>query len=106
MLCEKTKRLLCFLIEQFWQKKVFTWIRFLALIGCQVVVQSTQVNSPPTTMECDVVLCTLPLGVLRPPDPELDHGPTITFEPPLPDWKKEAINRMGFGNLNKVCVTY
>ncbi|CAK8673921.1 unnamed protein product [Clavelina lepadiformis] len=74
--------------------------------GCQVVVQSTQVNSPPTTLDCDIVLCTLPLGVLRPPDPQLDHGPDVEFDPPLPSWKTEAINRMGFGNLNKVVLCF
>ena len=66
------------------------------------MIQSTQVNSPPVTLECDVVLCTLPLGVLRPPDPALDFGPSIVFDPPLPEWKTKAMDRMGFGNLNKV----
>jgi hypothetical protein len=26
----------------------------------------------------------------------------VNFNPPLPDWKKEAIQRLGYGNLNKV----
>ena len=72
------------------------------VLGCRVVIQSTQVNSHPVTLECDVVLCTLPLGVLRPPDPELDFGPSVVFDPPLPEWKTAAIKRIGFGNLNKV----
>ena len=66
-------------------------------------MQSTQTNAQPVSLDCDVVLCTLPLGVLRPPDPELNYGPTVEFEPPLPEWKTKAISRMGFGNLNKVC---
>nr|CAB3258319.1 lysine-specific histone demethylase 1A [Phallusia mammillata] len=74
--------------------------------GCRVVIQSTHVNTPPTIIDCDIVVCTLPLGVLRPPDPELDHGPTVVFEPPLPSWKTEAIERLGFGNLNKVVLCF
>uniref|UniRef100_H2ZB30 SWIRM domain-containing protein n=1 Tax=Ciona savignyi TaxID=51511 RepID=H2ZB30_CIOSA len=52
------------------------------------------------------ILCTLPLGVLNPPDPELDQGPTIEFDPPLPTWKVDAMKRMGFGNLNKVVLCF
>ena len=26
----------------------------------------------------------------------------MNFNPPLPDWKKDAITRLGYGNLNKV----
>ncbi len=28
----------------------------------------------------------------------------IAFDPPLPTWKTDAIDRLGFGVLNKVCV--
>lgn len=44
--------------------------------------------------EADQVVLTSPLGVLK--------AQTIGFEPPLPDWKLGAIDRMGFGLLNKV----
>jgi len=44
--------------------------------------------------EADQIILTSPLGVLK--------AETITFEPALPDWKKGAIDRMGFGLLNKV----
>ena len=27
---------------------------------------------------------------------------TVTFHPPLPEWKQQAINNLGFGLLNKV----
>jgi hypothetical protein len=30
------------------------------------------------------------------------HAPQ--FIPPLPDWKGDAIKRLGFGNLNKVKI--
>ena len=42
-----------------------------------------------------------PLGVLK----ECVRGSglnSVQFMPPLPEWKAAAIQRMGFGNLNKV----
>jgi monoamine oxidase len=44
--------------------------------------------------EADKVVITTPLGVLK--------SGSVTFEPPLPDWKQGVIERMGFGLLNKV----
>lgn len=58
------------------------------------------VNTRSTTQtfiyKCDAVLCTLPLGVMK------QQPPAVQFVPPLPEWKTAAIQRMGFGNLNKV----
>ncbi|KAJ6724412.1 FLAVIN MONOAMINE OXIDASE [Salix viminalis] len=48
--------------------------------------------------EADMVLCTVPLGVLK--------KRTIRFEPELPGRKLEAIERMGFGLLNKVAMVF
>lgn len=31
---------------------------------------------------------------------------TVKFDPPLPEWKKTAIERLGFGNLNKVVLCF
>ena len=53
------------------------------------------------TIECtngqsfgaDRVVLTTPLGVLK--------SKSISFRPPLPDWKQGVIERMGFGLLNK-----
>ena len=45
-------------------------------------------------IEADEVVITAPLGVLK--------TDTIDFDPPLPSWKRGAIDRMGFGLLNKV----
>lgn len=46
-------------------------------------------------MDADEVVLTTPLGVLK--------SDMIDFDPPLPAWKTSAIDRMGFGLLNKVC---
>ncbi|KAF9608277.1 hypothetical protein IFM89_008562 [Coptis chinensis] len=46
----------------------------------------------------DVVLCTVPLGVLK--------REAIAFVPELPQAKKEAIQRIGFGLLNKVAMLF
>ena len=43
------------------------------------------------------MLVTVPLGVLKKGD--------LTFDPPLPERKLGAIQRMGFGTLNKVSMT-
>ncbi len=40
------------------------------------------------------VIVTVPLGCLKSGD--------ITFTPALPSWKTEAVQKLGFGNLNKV----
>ena len=47
-------------------------------------------------IEADEVVVTVPLGILK--------ADTIDFDPPLPGWKQGAIQRMGFGLLNKVSI--
>ena len=42
----------------------------------------------------NAVIITLPLGCLKAGD--------ITFQPALPEWKTDAIAKLGNGNLNKV----
>eukprot|EP01135_Chromosphaera_perkinsii_P004398 Nk52_evm1s280 gene=Nk52_evmTU1s280 len=49
-------------------------------------------------INADAVLVTAPLGVLQ--------SGSIVFSPPLPNWKRECINRVGFGNLNKVVLVF
>ncbi|KAG0275287.1 hypothetical protein BGZ95_008959 [Linnemannia exigua] len=46
----------------------------------------------------DVVLVTLPLGVLK--------SGAVTFSPPLPERKKTAIKRLGFGTMVKVVLYF
>ncbi|KAL8142489.1 hypothetical protein V2J09_015521 [Rumex salicifolius] len=46
----------------------------------------------------DMVLCTVPLGVLKRGD--------IEFVPELPQRKRDAIDRLGFGLLNKVAMLF
>lgn len=50
------------------------------------------------SLMADRVVFTGSLGVLK-------HGST-TFEPSLPEWKSEAIERLGFGLLNKVILVF
>ncbi|OAA43173.1 vacuolar protein sorting 33A-like protein [Metarhizium rileyi] len=50
------------------------------------------------TVNADNVVCTIPLGVLK-------QG-NVKFEPALPAWKTGAIERLGFGILNKVVLVY
>lgn len=47
-------------------------------------------------IEADEVVLTAPLGVLK--------SNVIDFDPPLPSWKRGAVERMGFGLLNKVSL--
>ncbi|KAL2890149.1 flavin containing amine oxidoreductase [Ceratocystis lukuohia] len=51
-----------------------------------------------TTIDADYVVCSIPLGVLK--------AGNVCFDPPLPEWKKGAIKRIGYGVLNKVILTY
>ncbi|KJR84875.1 lysine-specific histone demethylase 1 [Sporothrix schenckii 1099-18] len=48
--------------------------------------------------EADYVISTIPLGVLK-------HG-NVEFDPPLPRWKSNAIDRLGYGVLNKIILTF
>ncbi|CAL9754074.1 unnamed protein product [Musa acuminata subsp. burmannicoides] len=58
----------------------------------EVVVAGGQV------FQADMVLCTVPLGVLK--------SGTIKFDPELPAQKLQAIQRLGFGLLNKVAMIF
>ncbi|KAL8677863.1 MAG: hypothetical protein Q9186_005749 [Xanthomendoza sp. 1 TL-2023] len=49
-------------------------------------------------LDADRIVLTTPLGILK-------EG-KLTFDPPLPLWKVEPINRLGFGLLNKIVLVY
>ncbi|CAF0983055.1 unnamed protein product, partial [Didymodactylos carnosus] len=65
--------------------------------GVHVHVESGD-ESKALIYEGDAVLVTVPLGVLK--------ENVIEFEPTLPEWKQSAIDRLGFGNLNKVVLCF
>ncbi|KAI1618012.1 lysine-specific histone demethylase 1 [Exophiala viscosa] len=50
------------------------------------------------SIEADKVVFAAPLGVLK--------EQSIQFDPPLPQWKRDAIRRLGFGLLNKVILVF
>ncbi|KAL3997431.1 Flavin containing amine oxidoreductase family protein [Acanthocheilonema viteae] len=52
----------------------------------------------------DCVLCTVPLGVLKRSVRNRNNAPL--FHPELPRWKIDAINSLGFGNVNKIMLFF
>ncbi|XP_018323683.1 lysine-specific histone demethylase 1A [Agrilus planipennis] len=75
--------------------------------GVEVTVFNARNPNLTNTYHADVVLCTLPLGVLKlATTPSTGQLNTVQFVPPLPDWKTSAIQRLGFGNLNKVVLCF
>lgn len=55
--------------------------------------------SDDSTFDCDHLICTLPLGVLKKYHLNL-------FEPSLPQRKVNSIENMGFGTVNKIYVEF
>lgn len=72
----------------------------------KVVYNASGTSSQKTRVHCedgevihaDKVIFTAPLGVLK--------QKSVEFDPPLPDWKTGAIERLGFGLLNKVILVF
>ncbi|XP_024965374.1 lysine-specific histone demethylase 1 homolog 2 isoform X2 [Cynara cardunculus var. scolymus] len=60
--------------------------------------EGVEVTAGDQTYQADMVLCTVPLGVLK--------KKTIKFIPELPERKLEAIGKLGFGLLNKVAMVF
>jgi monoamine oxidase len=48
--------------------------------------------------ECDFVICTVPLGVLK--------REAISFDPPLPKSYRSSISNIGFGNVTKLALKF
>ncbi|WP_434443684.1 FAD-dependent oxidoreductase [Lentzea sp. E54] len=61
-------------------------------------VEEGRVITDRGVFEADKVLVTLPLGVLK--------AGRVQFAPPLPEAKRSAIERLGFGTLNKIALHY
>eukprot|EP00252_Welwitschia_mirabilis_P008464 TRINITY_DN2031_c0_g1_i1.p1 TRINITY_DN2031_c0_g1~~TRINITY_DN2031_c0_g1_i1.p1 ORF type:complete len:866 (+),score=120.55 TRINITY_DN2031_c0_g1_i1:53-2650(+) len=57
-----------------------------------------QVVGGKQVFQADMVVCSVPLGVLK--------ASSIRFEPELPPRKRDAIQRLGFGLLNKVAMLF
>ncbi|KAL5547992.1 hypothetical protein UlMin_003223 [Ulmus minor] len=60
--------------------------------------EGVEVIAADQVFQADMVLCTVPLGVLK--------NRAIRFEPELPQWKLAAVDRLGFGLLNKVAMVF
>ena len=60
--------------------------------------EGVEVIAGDQVFQADIVLCTVPLGVLK--------KRTLRFEPELPPRKLAAIERLGFGLLNKVAMVF
>ena len=56
------------------------------------------ISNDSSIIYCHRVIVTIPLGCLK--------QETIVFQPPLPDWKRDAISRMGMGLMNKLIVQF
>lgn len=76
--------------------------------GVTVKANSSRNPNQPQVFKGDVVLCTLPLGVLKVAVASNGQNQQnfTTFNPPLPEWKVAAIKRLGYGNLNKVVLCF
>ena len=74
----------------------------------EVTTSNARNNTNPVTYKADAVLCTLPVGVLKQAVTHNTSGApyVVTFNLPLPDWKVSALQRLGYGNLNKVVVCF
>lgn len=76
--------------------------------GVEVTAENLKTNNSAVTYKADLVLCTLTLGVLKLAISPLSANQenAVKFQPPLPEWKQQAIQRLGFGNLNKVVLCF
>lgn len=71
-------------------------IKWTENAGVDVTYQ--QDGGDPVTAHFDGVIVTVPLGVLK--------DASIEFQPDLPAHKLASIDKMGYGNLNKVVMTF
>ncbi|KAK1666703.1 hypothetical protein QYE76_054862 [Lolium multiflorum] len=58
-----------------------------------------------TTLTADHVILTVSLGVLKASvGKDVSSPGAIAFDPPLPEFKREAVSRLGFGVMNKLFI--
>jgi Flavin containing amine oxidoreductase/SWIRM domain len=87
-----------------WQCPTKLDVRFNCVVESVRYNLGSEDHTKPVSIQCkngevfeaDRLVITTPLGVLK-------EG-SITFDPPLPAWKIGAIERLGFGLLNKVSL--
>jgi monoamine oxidase len=72
----------------------------LATAVTRIVYDGARVRVETSTgaVEADRVIVTIPLGALK--------AGTIAFDPPLPEAKRKAVERLGFGVLDKVVLAF
>jgi len=56
-------------------------------------------------MVCDALVLTVPIPLLQSKTSKTEQG-EIVFSPPLPSWKRNAIEAKGFGNYNKIALKW
>ena len=75
--------------------------------GVEVTAENLKTDNSQVVHKADIVLSTLTLGVLKIAIEETSRqANTVRFDPPLPKWKQTAIERLGFGNLNKIVLCF
>lgn len=76
--------------------------------GMEVITDNVKINKQGIVYRGDIVICTLTLGILKIATSGLGslQKNAVKFNPPLPRWKRDAIQRLGFGNLNKVVLCF
>ncbi len=56
------------------------------------------VSTKSKNYECDYVICSVPLGVLK--------SNSIEFNPALPNYKQDSIEKVGFGTVSKLALKF
>lgn len=68
------------------------------VLSVEYFSDGVRVNTSKGTFEGDYCICTLPLGVLK--------SKTVEFSPNFPEWKEQALDKLGFGLMNKIVLEF
>lgn len=71
--------------------------------ACRITIKD---NCHDEYLFSDFAVCTLPLGVLKSSQVKQNEDSAVIFEPPLPDYKTDCIEHVGFGVLNKIYLQF